>query len=335
MRENRWLTAEEFDRAMHEPVHLQPPSRTFRAPHFVDLVLAQLGNATTARTTLDLPLNERVESIVREQVAKFAEKNLRNASAVVIDNASGDVLALVGSENYFAPGTGQVNGAWSPRSAGSTIKPFTYLLALEHGATPASVAADVPALFDTPTGSYHPENYTRRCGGPVRYRDALANSLNIPAVRVLAAIGGPPVLHARLLDLGFTSLTKPVAEYGLGLTIGNAEVRLLELTNAYACLARLGNAKPYRLLATQPTSERAYFATPAPPGSSPTSSMTTPPAPRPSARIPRCASISRSRARPAPAPITATTGRWATRRSSRSACGREISTAAPCTASPA
>jgi penicillin-binding protein 1C len=150
-----------------------------------------------------------------------------------------------------------VNGAWSPRSAGSTIKPFTYLLALEHGATPASVAADVPAFFDTPTGSYHPENYTRRCSGPVRYRDALANSLNIPAVRVLAAFGGPSVLHARLTDLGFTSLTKPVAEYGLGLTIGNAEVRLLELTNAYACLARLGNAKPYRLLASQPTGERA------------------------------------------------------------------------------
>src|SRR5204863_1613832 len=109
-----WLTAGAFDRAMREPVHLQPPSRTFRAPHFVDLVMAQMGRGPEARTTLDLPLNERVESIVRDQVTKLANKNLRNASAVVIDNASGDVLALVGSENYFAPGTGQVNGAWSP-----------------------------------------------------------------------------------------------------------------------------------------------------------------------------------------------------------------------------
>ena len=247
MRENHWLTAEEFERAIHEPLHLQPPRRIFRAPHFVDLVMAQSGSG--ARTTLDLPLNERVEDIVREQVAKLADKNLHNAAAVVIDNASGDVLVLVGSENYFAPGTGQVNGAWSPRSAGSTIKPFTYLLALERGATPASIAADVPAVFATPTGAYHPENYNRRCLGPVSYRSALANSLNIPAVRVLAACGGPPVLHSRLVGLGLTSLNKPVAEYGLGLTIGNAEVRLLELANAYACLARLGEAKAYRLLA--------------------------------------------------------------------------------------
>ena len=246
MRENHWLTADEYERASREPLHLRPPHRTFRAPHFVDLVMAQ--GVSSTQTTLDLPLSERIEDIVREQVAKLADRNLHNAAAVVIDNASGDVLALVGSEDYFAPGTGQVNGAWSPRSAGSTIKPFTYLIALEHGANPATVVADTPAVFTTPTGAYHPENYTRRCMGPVSYRSALANSLNIPAVRVLAANGGAAALHSRLTGLGLTSLTRPVAEYGLGLTIGNAEVRLLEITNAYACLARLGEAKPYRVL---------------------------------------------------------------------------------------
>ena len=138
-------------------------------------------------TTLDLDLNRFVEGAVRDQLARLRAKNVHDAAAVVIDNATGDVLALVGSENYFAPGTGQVNGAWAPRSAGSTFKPFTYLLALERGATPATIVADVPATFPTPTGSFRPENYNRRCYGPVRYRLALANSLNIPAVRVLAS----------------------------------------------------------------------------------------------------------------------------------------------------
>jgi penicillin-binding protein 1C len=255
MRENRWLTADEYLRATRETLHLQPPHRVFRAPHFIDLVLRNLENnaAGSHRTTLDLPLNQRVEQFVREQIAKLDDRNAHSGAAVVIANATGDVLALIGSEDYFAPGTGQVNGAWAPRSPGSTIKPFTYLLALEKGATPATVVADVPSVFGTPTGAFHPENYNRQCTGPVRYRLALANSLNIPAVKVLASIGGPSVLQKRLTELGLTTLTKSAVEYGLGMTIGNAEARLLELTNAYASLARLGESKPFRLLATPRT----------------------------------------------------------------------------------
>ena len=173
---------------------------------------------------------------------------MNNGAVVVIDNRSGDVLALVGSGDYFAPGSGQVNGAWAPRSAGSTFKPFTYWLAFEHGATPASVVADVPAEFATATGLFAPLNYDRHCAGPVRYRLALANSLNISAVKVLAAVGGPEPLLRRLQACGLTTLTRGSEEYGLGLTIGNAEARLLELANAYACLARLGEYRPFRLL---------------------------------------------------------------------------------------
>lgn len=253
MHANGWLTTEEWERATQEAPRVQPPGRAFLAPHFVDLVLREpRAPGSAVRTTLDLSLNRRVEKLVREQVARLKDHNVQNAAAVVIENATGDVLALVGSEDYFAPGSGQVNGAWAPRSAGSTIKPFTYALALEEGANLATVLADVPARFATPTGAYHPENYSRRCAGPVRVREALANSLNIPAVRMLATLGGAPVLHRRLTQLGLTTLTKPVAEYGLGLTIGNAEVRLVELTNAYACLARLGEYRPVRLFADLP-----------------------------------------------------------------------------------
>ena len=258
MRDNGWLTVAQRERAASEPLRLQPPRRLFRAPHFVDLVLQQLpAPRPEVRTTLDFHLNEVVERIIREKLAKLRDQNVRNAAAVVIDNASGDVIALVGSENYFAPGAGQVNGAWARRSAGSTLKPFTYLLALERGATPASVVADVHTAFPAPDGFYRPENYNRHCYGPVRYRVALASSLNIPAVKVLIAAGGPAALHERLRSCGLTTLDKPPETYGLGLTLGNCETRLLELTNAYACLARLGEYRPWRILADAPTGGRA------------------------------------------------------------------------------
>jgi penicillin-binding protein 1C len=254
MHEAGSLTAEQSARAIAEPLHLQPPRRLFHAPHFVDLALRDASVAAgdlqraPVETTLDLALNRVVEDSVRTRLASLRGKNVRNAAAVVLDNASGDVLALVGSENYFAPGTGQVNGALARRSAGSTLKPFTYLLALERGASPATIVADVPASFATPTGSFSPENYDRRCAGPVSYRLALANSLNIPAVHVLAANGGPAALRDRLRAWGCTTLDRPAEEYGLGLTIGNAEVRLIELTNAYATLARMGEWCPWRVM---------------------------------------------------------------------------------------
>ena len=259
MQQAGWLSAAQAERARTETLQLQPPRRLFRAPHFVDLVLRDLPADTGAAvvTTLDLDLNRFVETAVRDQLARLRGKNVGEAAVVVLDNASGDVRALVGSQDYFAPGTGQVNGAWAPRSAGSTFKPFTYLLALERGATPASVVADVPALFQTPTGFFRPENYNRRCYGPLRYRVALANSLNIPAVRVLASIGGPTVLQERLRAWGMTTLDRRAEEYGLGLTIGNAETRLVELANAYATLARMGEWKPYRLLHVEPAQRSA------------------------------------------------------------------------------
>ena len=255
MKDNGWLTDTQQTRAAAEPLRVLAPRRLFRAPHFVDLVLQQLpAPAPELRTTLDFPLNERVERIVRERLAKLREQNVRDAAVAVIDNASGDVIALVGSENYFAPGAGQVNGAWARRSAGSTLKPFTYLLAFERGATPANVVADVHTAFPSADGFYRPENYNRRCYGPVRYRTALASSLNIPAVKVLLAAGGPAALHERLRACGLTTLDRAPEVYGLGLTLGNCETRLLELTNAYACLARLGEYRPWRILTASPTS---------------------------------------------------------------------------------
>ncbi|HEX8679862.1 MAG TPA: penicillin-binding protein 1C [Chthoniobacterales bacterium] len=260
MQENGALDAERYAQASVEPLRLRAPRRTFRAPHFTDLVLQQhvTRQETEVRTTLDLALNDEVERILRERLAQLREHNVQNGAAVVIDNQSGDVLALVGSADYFAPGSGQVNGAWAKRSAGSTLKPFTYLLALERGATPASMIADVRTSFPTGDGFYRPENYNRRCYGPVTYRTALGSSLNIPAVKVLLAAGGPAVLHERLQTVGLTTLDHPAEVYGAGLTLGNCEGRLLEVANAYASLARLGEYRPWRVLADAPTFARRY-----------------------------------------------------------------------------
>ncbi|HVF70426.1 MAG TPA: penicillin-binding protein 1C [Chthoniobacterales bacterium] len=260
MRSNGRLDAARHERALAESLTLRPPQRRFRAPHFVEMVLRQLPERppNEFKTTLDIRLNDEVEKIVRERLAQLREQNVGNAAVVVIDNTTGDIVSLVGSENYFAPETGQVNGAWAQRSAGSALKPFTYLLALERGATPATMIADVRTSFASADGFYRPENYNRRCYGPVRYRTALASSLNIPAVKVLMDAGGPSALHERLNEVGLTTLTRSPEVYGLGLTLGNCEARLLELTNAYASLARLGEYRPWRVLPSTVTSSHRY-----------------------------------------------------------------------------
>ncbi len=252
MAANGSLSAEEYARARTEPIALRPHRQDFAAPHFVDLLLQRRGilppGGGPVRTTLDLHLTRRVEKALAMQLARMAQHNAGGAAAVVLHNPTGDVLALAGSGDYFAAGAGQVNGAWIARSPGSAVKPFTYLLALEHGANPATVVPDVPSAFETPTGIYRPNNYNHRFHGPVSLRQALGNSLNVAAVRTLELGGGPSELHRLLLQLGLSTLNHPADHYGLGLTLGNGEVRLLELANAYATLARGGLHLPFRLL---------------------------------------------------------------------------------------
>lgn len=246
------LDADAFQRALAEPLQLAREGRTFAAPHFVDLLLQRRGVLPllggTVRTTLDLTLNRFVERCLADQLRTIAQHHATSAAAVVIHNPTGDVLALAASGDYLEPGNGQVNGAWIVRSPGSAVKPFAYLLALEAGANPCTVVPDVPTDFPTESGLYHPNNYNHRFHGPVSLRSALGNSLNVAAIRALQLGGGPERMHRRLLDLGLTTLHHPTSYYGLGLTLGNGEVRLLELASAYATIGRLGTHRPFRLL---------------------------------------------------------------------------------------
>ena len=233
--------------AAAETLRLVKNFGAFEAPHFVDQIIAgPRDEAAVINTTLDLDLQKFCEHSIARNLQRLRTHNVTNAAVVVIDNASGDVRAMVGSANYNAR-SGQNNGTMAGRSPGSTLKPFTYLVALERGDTPATIVDDIPIEFMTSTGVYSPVNYDHRNHGPVSYRRALGNSLNISAVRVLDRIGGARVLMNALAACGVTTLTESAEHYGMGLTIGNAEVRLLELTNAYACLARLGEFLPWRM----------------------------------------------------------------------------------------
>lgn len=246
------IDTEAHKRALDQPLVYTPFHGGFEAPHAVDLLHQQNPEQSLFHTTLDAPLQYRIEQILTARLAGLCDRHVTQAATVVIENATGSVLALAGSRDFFSTDGGQINGAWTPHSPGSAIKPFTYLLALQRGHTPATVFADLPITFSTPTGQYRPENYTGKSFGPVTLRAALGNSLNISAVKTLDHIGGAPVLLEMLQRLGLTTLTEPPEYYGLGLTIGNAPVRLLELANAYACLARLGEFRPWRLLQTDP-----------------------------------------------------------------------------------
>ena len=267
MEEDGCLPADELARARVEPLRLAARGRAFAAPHFVERLLAETGRAHTfaaaggrgeIRTTLDLGLNRFVTEKLREHLAELRAERVGNGAAVVIDNRTGGVISLVGSADFFAQRGGQIDGTWARRSPGSTIKPFTYLLAFERGATPADVVADLPAEFPSRGAVYRPENYSHRFYGPMRLRPALANSLNISAVKVLAEkSGGPAALLTRLRACGLTTFKRTADQYGLGLTLGNSEARLLELTNAYACLARLGDYLPCRWLAAEQSANAA------------------------------------------------------------------------------
>ena len=259
MHRNGVLDHAAYQRARAETVVIEPQGRAFAASHFVDWLKAKRELKSEAVTTLDLPLNRYAHETLVDRLQRLRKRNVTNGAVVVIENATGNVLAMVGSRDYFEAGHGQVNGACSPRSAGSTLKPFTYLLGMECGLSPATLLADVPTEYATATGVFAPQNFGRKFSGPVRLRLALANSLNVPAVRVLQQVGGVARLQSRLKECGFTTLGKPAVEYGLGLTIGNADVTLLELTNAYAALARLGIYRPYKLFADEVVESARVF----------------------------------------------------------------------------
>jgi penicillin-binding protein 1C len=206
------------------------------------------------RGTLDRDLQSAAERIVREELERLSERGVGQAAVVVLDTATRDVLAYVGSAAWRAR-DGQVDGARALRSPGSALKPFLYALALEDGTSSlADVIPDLPGTWRTPHGNWRPHNYDRVAGGPVRMRAALAQSLNLPAVRIADRVG-VGVLLERLRALGLDTLEADAARYGLALVVGSGEVRLDALTAAYAAISDGGRHAPPRLRMDAPAAE--------------------------------------------------------------------------------
>jgi penicillin-binding protein 1C len=171
-----------------------------------------------------------------------------NAAVLVIHNPSSEIRVWIGSNNFFNEQIdGQVDGVTSLRQPGSTLKPFTYGLALKNGYTAATILPDIETHIKQNNGDFYISNYDKSFHGPVRLRTALACSYNIPAVRILEDIG-PDLLLKKLHSAGIKSLSHSSDHYGLGLTLGNGEVTLLELTHAYTALARQGRHRPLHFI---------------------------------------------------------------------------------------
>lgn len=257
MHEHGHLDDAGLRRALAEPVTPRSLVRAFEAPHFVETLRLEdrLADAPQTRTTLDLSLQHDVEGLLATHMAAMTEYEAHDAAAIVVDNATGDILAWVGSADFFSEAiAGQVDMVRARRQPGSTLKPFVYALAFARGHTGPQMVPDVPTTFREGRGqAWVPRNFHGDFLGPVPARLALAASLNVPPVRLLSELGTGQLLTL-LHSLGMRSLDEDAEHYGLALALGSGEITMRELAGAYAALARGGLALPlrYRLDDAQP-----------------------------------------------------------------------------------
>lgn len=236
------IDAETERAAASEEPALRPPDAALTAAQFCFFQAARTPpGIARVRTTIDPELQRFVEVQLRTVVGALAAHDVRQAAALVVDNRTAEVLAYAGSIGYDDDAEGRNDGVRALRQPGSALKPFLYELAFERRAIrPYTILPDVPTSYAIPGAElYVPVDYSQRFLGPVRARIALADSLNVPAVRVLERTGVPVFLD-RLHALGFGHLDRDAAYYGLGLTLGGGEVSLWELARAYTALASDG-----------------------------------------------------------------------------------------------
>lgn len=249
MYQQKYITKKQYTAAVDEKLDITSPKTKIRAPHFVFYTKAALEDeygiaqveegGLRAVTTLDLTIQEEAEKILQEELAKVAYLNITNAGILVTKPATGEILAMVGSADYFALPSGAFNVTTALRQPGSSMKPILYSLALENGYTAASVIDDSPIVYNFGGyETYRPVNYDGKFHGKVSLRLALANSFNIPAVKVLNSLGvANYVAHAR--NLGITTWSDP-SRYGLSLALGGGEVRMVDEATAFGVLANGG-----------------------------------------------------------------------------------------------
>lgn len=243
-------TEEQIKAAIEEPIKLNPGKIDLVAPHFVFYVIEQLEKKYGAealrtgglrvKTTLDLETQNIANEELGNSIRNFKTwYGVHNGAVVIINPRNGEILTMIGSVDYNNQADrrvdGNVNVAVMPRQMGSSVKPITYIEAFKAGYNPGSLAPDIPMNF----GAYKPENWNRKYEGIMSMRTALNLSRNIPAVYALQMIGGPDTFVNAAEKLGYTTLTER-GDYGLSLTLGAGDMRLLEHTNAFSTFANKG-----------------------------------------------------------------------------------------------
>lgn len=257
MLEDEYITQEEYDQSIaeFETMTFTRGAVDIKAPHFVFYIRDQLEEEFGAgvaqsgynvTTTLDWELQQQVEAIVKEELDKVANLQISNGAVLVMDPNSGEILAMVGSKDY---NNKEIGGEYNVvvdglRQPGSSIKPLTYLNLLRRGYTPASMLADVPTPFQARAGEspYEPRNYDGTFRGPVSLRNSLGSSLNIPAVKALAIVGLEEFLMSAN-EMGLETLAPTEANlrrFGLAVTLGGAEVHMIDLVTAYSAFGNGG-----------------------------------------------------------------------------------------------
>jgi len=249
MKVNKFITADQEEETLNEKIIIKPGNKDIKAPHFVmyvrQLLVDKYGEDLVEKgglevtTTLDYSIQQMAEEVVKTEVDKLKNLRVGNGAALVINPGNGEILAMVGSKDYFNPDGGNVNVTLRERQPGSSIKVVNYAYALSNGYTPASIIDDSPVSFSVPGQPlYSPVNYDGKFTGKITLRSALAQSRNIPAVKVLASYG-----VSKMIDLGRTmgiTTWQDPSRFGLSLTLGGGDVKLIDLAQVYATVANYG-----------------------------------------------------------------------------------------------
>lgn len=249
MRINKFITVEQEEEAKKEEIVIKPGNKDIKAPHFVmyvrQILVDKYGEDMVEKgglevtTTLDYEIQKMAQTVVKEEVDRLKSLRVGNGAVVVLNPQTGEILAMVGSKDYFDPNGGNVNVALRLRQPGSSIKVVNYAYALSHGFTPASILDDSPTVFKVAgLPAYTPKNYDGEYKGRLTIRSALAQSRNIPAVRVLASYGVTKMIDQGRA-MGITTWQDP-SLYGLSLTLGGGDVKLIDLAQVFATIANLG-----------------------------------------------------------------------------------------------
>ncbi len=249
MLEQRYINKNQYEQSVAEKINITPPKTNIKAPHFVFYVKSMLERTYGIKTveegglrvitSLDLDIQEQAEKILKEEIDKVKGLQVTNGAILVTRPGTGEILAMVGSTDYFAPPSGAYNVTIALRQPGSSIKPLMYSLSLEKNYTAASIIDDNEISFNFPGApSYKPVNYDGKFHGKVPLRYALANSYNIPAVKVLSTIGVQNfVEHAQKMGI---STWGDSSRFGLSLTLGGGEVTMVDMSKAFGALANQG-----------------------------------------------------------------------------------------------